>query len=135
MNGEYILSKDPYNFNTLEEYIAHHFPELLEEILENEYLECKERKIKMPKKSTKDKKPIKNVVSSSTDNHQYPAERLVLIPVSEWNDYYPHPTVGAIRQLIFLDTNNFNKEVVRKIGKRIYIKTSNFFEWVEKYGK
>ena len=31
MNGEYILSKDPYNFNTLEEYIAHHFPELLEE--------------------------------------------------------------------------------------------------------
>lgn len=31
MNGEYILSKDPYNFNTLEEFIAHHSPELLEE--------------------------------------------------------------------------------------------------------
>ena len=31
MNGEYILSQDPYNFNTLEEFIAHHFPELLEE--------------------------------------------------------------------------------------------------------
>jgi hypothetical protein len=31
MNGEYILSKDPYNFNTLEEYIAHFCPELLEE--------------------------------------------------------------------------------------------------------
>jgi len=31
MNGEYILSKDPYNFNTLEEFINHYFPELLEE--------------------------------------------------------------------------------------------------------
>ena len=31
MNGEYILSKDPNNFDTLEEYIAYHFPELLEE--------------------------------------------------------------------------------------------------------
>lgn len=31
MNGEYILGLDPDNYNTLEEYIAHHFPELLEE--------------------------------------------------------------------------------------------------------
>ena len=31
MNGEYILSKDPDNFDTLEEFIAFHFPELLEE--------------------------------------------------------------------------------------------------------
>lgn len=31
MNGEYILSLDPDNYNTLEEFIAHHFPELLEE--------------------------------------------------------------------------------------------------------
>lgn len=31
MNGEYILSQDPYNFDTLEEFIAHHFPELSEE--------------------------------------------------------------------------------------------------------
>ena len=31
MNGEYLLSLDPYNFNTEEEFIAHHFPELLEE--------------------------------------------------------------------------------------------------------
>ena len=31
VNGEYILGLDPDNYNTLEEYIAHHFPELLEE--------------------------------------------------------------------------------------------------------
>jgi hypothetical protein len=26
VNGEYLLSLDPYNFNTEEEYFAHHFP-------------------------------------------------------------------------------------------------------------
>ena len=31
MNGEYILSKDPYNFNTEEEFIRHYHPEWLEE--------------------------------------------------------------------------------------------------------
>ena len=36
MNGEYILGLDPYNFNTLEEHIAHHFPELLEEEIRSE---------------------------------------------------------------------------------------------------
>ena len=36
MNGEYILGLDPDNYNTLEEYIAHHFPELLEEEIRSE---------------------------------------------------------------------------------------------------
>lgn len=31
MNGEYLLSLDPYNFNTEEEFIKHHHPEWLEE--------------------------------------------------------------------------------------------------------
>lgn len=29
MNGEYLLSLDPLNFNTEEEFVRHHFPELL----------------------------------------------------------------------------------------------------------
>ena len=62
-------------------------------------------------------------------------KELELIPVSKWNDFYPHPTVGAIRQLIFLDTNNFKEKVIRRIGKRLYIKTPNFFEWVEENNK
>ena len=33
MNGEYLLSLDPYNFNTEEEFFAYHFPE--------EYIEIK----------------------------------------------------------------------------------------------
>lgn len=54
-----------------------------------------------------------------------------LIPVSKWNVYYDYPTVGALRQLIFYkDKNGFNK-VVRIVGKRLYIKVSEFFKWVE----
>ena len=62
-------------------------------------------------------------------------KELELIPVSKWNDFYPHPSVGAIRQLIFFDTDNFKSKVIRKIKNRLYIKTSNFFEWVEENGK
>ena len=37
MNGEYLLSLDPYNFNTEEEHFAHHFPkEYAEEIRSKE---------------------------------------------------------------------------------------------------
>lgn len=53
-----------------------------------------------------------------------------LIPISRWNDYYPFPSVGALRQLLFYNKNEFSK-VTRKIGNRIYIKVSDFFNWVE----
>jgi hypothetical protein len=36
MNGEYFLGLDPYNFNTEEEFVTHHFPELLEEEIRSE---------------------------------------------------------------------------------------------------
>ena len=54
-----------------------------------------------------------------------------LIPLSKWNDYYDYPTVGSLRQLVFFgNSNGFNK-VIRRIGCRIYIKVSAFFDWVE----
>lgn len=54
-----------------------------------------------------------------------------LIPVSEFNNFYTYPSVGALRQLIFYNTDNFVKKVIRKIGKRLYVKVPAFFEWVE----
>lgn len=54
-----------------------------------------------------------------------------LIPVSEFNNFYAYPTVGSLRQLIFYNTNNFVDKVIRRIGKRLYIKAPAFFEWVE----
>ena len=58
-----------------------------------------------------------------------------LIPVSEFNNVYQWPSTGALRQLIFYNTDNFVEKVVRKIGKRLYIKVSAFFEWVEETNK
>ena len=57
------------------------------------------------------------------------------IPVSKWNEHFDYPSVGAIRQLIFYNTDNFETDVIRKIGKRQYIKHSAFLEWVEKTNK
>lgn len=54
-----------------------------------------------------------------------------IIPLSKFNDYFPYPTIGALRQYNFYgDKNGFNKVVVR-IGKRVYIKISAFKEWIE----
>lgn len=52
------------------------------------------------------------------------------IPLSCWNKYYDYPTVKSLRMFYFYNTGNFNR-VIRKIGKRLYIKTSDFFKWVE----
>ena len=54
-----------------------------------------------------------------------------LIPISKWNDFYQFPSIGAIRQYRFYNTNNFNDCVVKRIGKRLYIKVSAFNEWIE----
>lgn len=53
-----------------------------------------------------------------------------LIPLSLWNKYFAYPTVSTLRHLVFTNKNNFNK-VTRRIANRIYIKVSDFNEWVE----
>ena len=58
-----------------------------------------------------------------------------LIPVSEFNNFYPYPTVGALRQLIFYNPGNFVGKVIRRIGKRLYVKAPTFFEWVEEVNR
>lgn len=55
-----------------------------------------------------------------------------LISVNAFSDKYPTFTKGTLRAYIFnADKNGFN-EVIRRIGSRVYIKESNFMEWVEK---
>ncbi len=53
-----------------------------------------------------------------------------LIPLSRFGDYYPYPSVGALRQYIFYaEKYNFGK-VYKKIANRIYISISEFNRWV-----
>lgn len=57
-----------------------------------------------------------------------------LIPLSKWNEYYQFPSVGAIRQYVFrANTNGFDR-VIRRIGRKIYIKVSEFEKWIENNG-
>ena len=56
---------------------------------------------------------------------------LDLVPLSRYNDFYPYPSVGALRQLLFYNTNGFADKVIRRIGKRLYVKISAFKAWVE----
>ena len=60
------------------------------------------------------------------------AEQFGYIPVSEWNSYYPYPKVGALRQMIYRNTDGFYDEVVKTIGKRLYISVTAFNNWIEK---
>lgn len=54
-----------------------------------------------------------------------------LISLVEWNKYFSYPSYGYLRQIISnADKNGFNK-VIRRIGKRIYLKVDAFFEWVD----
>lgn len=53
------------------------------------------------------------------------------IPVTKWNDYHIYPSIGGLRALIFnAATNGFDK-VIRRVGGRVLIKESAFFEWVD----
>lgn len=54
-----------------------------------------------------------------------------LIPVSKWSDFHDWPPMGGLRHLISnARKNGFDKCIVR-IGRRILIDESRFFEWVD----
>jgi len=54
-----------------------------------------------------------------------------LIAVSQWNKYHDFPTIGALRNMIFYSHKNGIDKCIRKIGGRLYIEESLFFEWVD----
>jgi hypothetical protein len=58
-----------------------------------------------------------------------------LIPVTEWTKFFPYPTLGSLRFLIFhANTNGFAK-VVKRLGRRVLIDERAFFEYVEEQTK
>lgn len=66
------------------------------------------------------------MIKNQTENN------LDLVPLSRFNEHYDYPSVGALRQLLFYNTNGFADKVIRRIGnKRIYIKISALKSWIE----
>ncbi|MDR3477641.1 MAG: hypothetical protein P4M14_06390 [Gammaproteobacteria bacterium] len=59
------------------------------------------------------------------------------IPVPNWEKHHEWPRLGGLRNLIFnRHTNGFDLfGVVKKIGKRVLIDETAFFNWVANQGK
>ena len=58
-----------------------------------------------------------------------------LIPVSNWIKHHDWPSVSALRWLIFNEHTNGFHVVVKRVGRRVLIDESAFFEWVDNQNK
>lgn len=57
------------------------------------------------------------------------------IPVPQWEKYHEWPKAGGLRHLIFYrNKNGFNK-VIKKIGRRVLIDETAFFNWINERNK
>ncbi len=68
---------------------------------------------------------------AKTKNLKSTVKLIDLVPLSRFQDYYDFPSVGALRNLQFYNTFGFADKVIRRVGKRIYVKISALEEWIE----
>jgi hypothetical protein len=53
-----------------------------------------------------------------------------LIPLVQFNKYYPDPTPAALRWLLFTKAAGFERCIVRR-GRRILIDEAEYFRWLK----
>lgn len=74
-------------------------------------------------------------VNTSEVNFQFNNQQITknrLIPVPNWNKYHEWPTQAGLRYWIFHAKANGFDSVIRRIGRRILIDESAFFQWIQK---
>jgi hypothetical protein len=54
------------------------------------------------------------------------------IPVSEWPKHHPWPPVGGLRHLIFFAKTNGFDTVICRVGRRVLIDETKFFDFMRK---
>ena len=54
-----------------------------------------------------------------------------LIPVTQWPEVHPWPSVAGLRHLIHFERDNGFDAVVRRIGRRVLIDEAAFFAWAD----
>ncbi len=57
-----------------------------------------------------------------------------LIPASDWSKHHAWPPTGGLRHLIFFAKTNGFDQVIRRVGRRVLIDESAFFDWVNSQG-
>jgi hypothetical protein len=53
-----------------------------------------------------------------------------LIPVPDWPNLHPWPSVAGLRHLIFHAERNGFSRVIKRAGRRVLIDEAAFFDWV-----
>lgn len=54
--------------------------------------------------------------------------------ISEWVASQPWPSLGGLRHLIFNAKSNGFNSVIRRVGRRVLIDETAFFDWVDSNG-
>lgn len=76
-----------------------------------------------------------NIASNAITSPEVKVSSTRLIPVPRWNHHHQWPPEGGMRHLIFhAKTNGFDR-VIRRVGRRVLIDESAFFQWVDEKNK
>lgn len=54
-----------------------------------------------------------------------------LIPLVDWPNHHPWPSVAGLRHLVFNAHRNGFDVVIRRVGRRVLLDEASFFNWVE----
>lgn len=57
------------------------------------------------------------------------------IPLTMWNKYYDFPPLGGLRHLVFFEKENGFDKVVIRVGSRVILDESAYFEWLRSQKK
>ncbi len=60
-----------------------------------------------------------------------PTPQTRLIPVNQWPEHHPWPSVGGLRWMIFNAKSNGFDKALRRVGRRVLIDEAAFFAWVD----
>ena len=52
-------------------------------------------------------------------------------PVTKWHEHHQWPPLGGLRHLIFFAASNGFHKVIRRVGRRVLIDETAFFQWVD----
>jgi hypothetical protein len=53
-----------------------------------------------------------------------------LLTVKQWTETHAWPPLGGLRHLIFFSKSNGFDAVIRRVGRRVLIDETAFFDWV-----
>jgi hypothetical protein len=63
-----------------------------------------------------------------------PVQAPPFLPIPQWNEYFPWPNEGGLRHIVFHAKENGFAPAIRRVGSRVLISTTRFWEIVDAQG-